>query len=63
MFGVKEDTMKKNKKLLIIVSCLLLVGGISFAYFIASTIFSGEGSNVGGTTATIKNSTCYKISK
>ena len=48
--------MKKNKKLLIIVSCLLLVGGISFAYFIASTIFSGEGSNVGGTTAIINDS-------
>ena len=47
--------MKKNKKLLIIVSCLLLVGGISFAYFLASTIFSGEGSNVGGTTATIND--------
>ena len=55
MFGVKEDTMKKNKKLLIMVSCLLLVGGISFAYFIASTIFSGEGSNVGGTTAIIND--------
>ena len=48
--------MKKNKKLLILVSCLLLVGGISFAYFIASTIFSGEGSNVGGTTAIINDS-------
>ena len=48
--------MKKNKKLLILVSCLLLVGGISFAYFLASTIFSGEGSNVGGTTATINDS-------
>ena len=44
--------MKKNKRLLIIVSVLLLVGGLSFAYFIASTIFSGEGSNVSGTTAT-----------
>ena len=48
--------MKKNKKLLILVSCLLLVGGISFAYFIASTIFRGEGSNVGGTTAIINDS-------
>ena len=48
--------MKKNKRLLIVVSVLLLVGGVSFAYFIASTIFSGEGSNVGGTTATINDS-------
>ena len=47
--------MKKNKRLLIVVSALLLVGGFSFAYFIASTIFSGEGSNVGGTTATIND--------
>ena len=47
--------MKKNKRLLIVVSALLLVGGFSFAYFIASTIFSGEGSNVGGTTAIIND--------
>ena len=45
----------KNKKLIVIVSCLLLVGGISFAYFIASTLFSGEGSSVSGTTATIND--------
>ena len=47
--------MKKNKKLLIVVCSLLLVGGVSFAYFIASTLFSGEGSNVGGTTAIIND--------
>ena len=47
---------EKNKKLLIIVSCLLLVGGISFAYFLASTIFSGDGSSVSGTAATIGSS-------
>ena len=39
---LRVKKMKKNKKLLILVSCLLLVGGISFAYFLASTIFSGE---------------------
>ena len=46
---------EKNKKLTIIVGCLLLVISVSFAYFLASTIFSGEGSNVGGTTATIND--------
>ena len=45
----------KNKKLIVIVSCLLLVGGVSFAYFLASTLFSGEGSSVSGTTATIND--------
>ena len=47
---------EKNKKLTIIVGCLLLVISVSFAYFLASTIFSGEGSSVSGTAATIGSS-------
>ena len=47
---------EKNKKLTIIVGCLLLVISVSFAYFLASTIFSGKGSSVSGTAATIGSS-------
>ena len=43
------------RKLIIVVGCLLLVGAVSFAYFIANSIFSGEGSSVSGTTATIND--------
>ena len=55
MFGVKEDTMKKNKKLLIMVSCLLLVGGISFAYFIATSSVGGDGVVGTNVTATVQS--------
>ena len=34
---------KKNKKMIIVVASLLLVVGVSFAYFVATAIFSGEG--------------------
>ena len=47
---------EKNKKLTLIVGCLLLVISVSFAYFLASTIFSGKGSSVSGTAATIGSS-------
>ena len=47
---------EKNKKLIVIVSSLILVISVSFAYFLASTIFSGEGSSVSGTAATIGSS-------
>ena len=47
---------EKNKKLTIIVGCLLLVISVSFAYFLASTIFSGDGSSISGTAATIGSS-------
>ena len=47
---------EKNKKLTIIVSCLLLVIGVSFAYFVATSIYSGEGASTNGTTATISSS-------
>ena len=43
--------MKKNTKLLIIVGVLLVVIiSASFAYYIARTKVTGEGSNIGGTT-------------
>ena len=46
----------KNKKLIIVVASLLLVVGVTFAYFTASTIFGGNGANVSGTTATLEDS-------
>ena len=40
---------KKNKKLVIIVSCLIAVIGITFAYFIAQSNKGASGKvNVGG---------------
>ena len=47
---------EKNKKLMIVVASLLVVVGVSFAYFTASVFFGGEGANVSGTTATIGGS-------
>ncbi len=38
---------EKNKKLIILVSVLLLVVGVSFAYFVSGADFLGEGSSVG----------------
>ncbi len=48
--------MKKNKRLLIIVGVLLLVGGISMAYFVGKMLTSGEGASTSVITANIKNS-------
>ena len=48
---------EKNKKMLLLVGVLLLVGGISFAYFVGKTVFGGNGANVSGTTATINGAT------
>ena len=47
---------EKNKKLIIVVASLLVVIGVSFAFFTASVFFGGEGANVSGTTATIGGS-------
>ena len=47
---------EKNKKLMIVVASLLVVVGVSFAFFTASVFFGGEGANVSGTTATIGGS-------
>ena len=46
----------KNKKLIIVVASLLLVVGVSLAYFTASVLFGGNGSKVSGTTATLEDS-------
>ena len=48
---------EKNKKMLLLVGVLLLVGGVSFAYFVGKTVFGGNGANVSGTTATINGAT------
>ena len=49
--------MKKNKKLVIIVSVLLLGIGISLAYFLGKTLFTGEGATTKGTVATLNRAT------
>lgn len=46
----------KNKKLVIVVVSLLLVIGVSFAYFTVSILLKGDGSKVDFTTATLKGS-------
>ena len=46
----------KNKKLMIVVASLLLVIGVSFAYFTVSILLKGDGSKVDFTTATLKGS-------
>ena len=46
----------KNKKLMIVVASLLVVIGVSFAYFAASNFFGGSGSSVSATTATLQGS-------
>ena len=48
---------RKNKKLTILVFCLLAVIGISLAYFTVSMLISGDGSSVSGTTANINGAT------
>ena len=47
---------EKNKKLIIIVSCLLVVIGVSLAYFAASSFVGGSGTEIEASTATIKGS-------
>ena len=47
---------KKNKKMLLIVGVLLLLGGISYAYFTGVSTFNGSGDKVEGITATVKGS-------
>ncbi len=49
--------MKNNKKLIVIVSCLLLVISVSLAYYIGELLISGEGATGNATTAKIKGAT------
>ena len=51
-----EKMKNKNKKLMIVVACLLVVIGVSFAYFAASNFIGGSGSSADFTTATIQGS-------
>ena len=46
----------KNKKMIIVVACLLVVVGVSFAYFVSSVLVGGKGASIEATTATIQNS-------
>ena len=46
----------KNKKLIIVVASLLLVIGVSFAYFTVSVLLDGKGASTSGTTATLGSS-------
>ena len=49
--------MEKNKKVFILVGELLLVIGVSFAYFMSTTLFGGNGSDASGQTAVINGAT------
>ncbi len=49
--------MEKNKRVIIIVSVLIGVIGISLAYFVGKTIFKGTGAMTEGKTATLNGST------
>ncbi len=54
MIGVKK--MKKNKRVIIILSVLILGIGVSLAYFVGKMLSEGEGASVKVTTANIKSS-------
>ncbi len=45
--------MKKNKRLSILVTILLIGVGISFAYFLGQTLFNGDGALMSGTAASL----------
>ncbi len=49
--------MKKNKRVIILLSVLILGIGVSLAYFVGKTIFKGTGATTEGRTATINGST------
>ena len=49
--------MKNNKKLIVIVSFLLLVISVSLAYYVGELLISGEGATGNATTAKIKGAT------
>ncbi len=49
--------MKKNKRVIILLSVLILGIGVSLAYFVGKTIFSGTGATTEGRTATVNGST------
>ena len=49
--------MEKNKKMIIVVVSLLLVVGVSLAYFTASVLLGGDGASITGSTTTIQDST------
>ncbi len=49
--------MKKNKRVIILLSVLILGIGVSLAYFVGKTIFKGTGATTEGSTATVNGST------
>ncbi len=49
--------MKKNKRVIILLSVLILGIGVSLAYFVGKTIFKGTGATTEGRTATVNGST------
>ena len=49
--------MKKNKKLLVVVGVLIILGGIAFAYFVGRMLTGGNGASTTVTTAQLQNST------
>jgi len=53
----KTERIEKNKKMFIIVGCLLLVIGVSLAYFFATSLINGDGASTSGTTAVIHGAT------
>ena len=58
MASQKEYIMReKNKKMIIVVVSLLLVVGVSLAYFTTSTFIDGNASSTTGTMTTIQDST------
>ena len=48
--------MKKNKRVIIMLSVLIGVIGISLAYFVGKTLFTGSGATTEGKTATVNGS-------
>lgn len=51
------ETKENNKRLLIVVGVLLLVVGVSLAYFVSNILINGKGANTKITTAVIKGAT------
>ena len=51
------EKTEKNKKMIIIVRCLLLVVGVSLAYFLANSLINGDVTSLKATTAHIHGAT------
>ena len=47
----------KNKRLMIVVGVLLLIVGVSFAYFVSSVLIGGSGAKTNMSTASINGAT------